>query len=45
MYYEKVGSNVSINVKEVKEIKSRPFKPAPIVISNLTEKEIREAVN
>jgi len=39
IYQEKVGPNVAINVKEVKEIKSRPNKPAPLVISNLTREE------
>lgn len=39
IYQEKVGPEVTINVKEVKKIKSRPTKPAPLVISNLTQKE------
>jgi phenylacetate-CoA ligase len=43
VYQEKVGPNVVINVKEVKEIESPPNKPAPVVLSKLTEKE-RESI-
>ncbi len=39
IYQEKVGPTVAINVKEVKEIKSRHNKPAPLLISKLTQKE------
>ena len=39
VYQKKVGPNVAINIKEVKEIKSRPNKPAPLVISKLTREE------
>jgi len=34
-YRKKVGPKVDINVKEVKEIKSTPGKPSPLVISNV----------
>ena len=39
IYQEKVGQQIKINVKEVKEIKSMPNKPAPLVVSKLTQKE------
>ncbi len=39
IYREKVGSKIKINVIEVKEILSEKNKPAPLVISNLTNEE------
>lgn len=45
IYQEKVGPDVTINVKEVKKIKSSPNKPAPLVISNLTQKERERIIN
>jgi phenylacetate-CoA ligase len=39
VYEEKVGPHVVINVKEVKAIESPPNKPAPVVLSKLSEKE------
>lgn len=45
VYKEKVGPDVSINVKEVKEIKSNTSKPAPLVKSNLTEEDREKVLN
>ena len=41
IYQEKVGPGITISIKEVKDedIKSEPNKPAPLVISCLSEKE------
>jgi phenylacetate-CoA ligase len=39
VYQEKVGQDITINVKEVKEIESPPNKPASQVVSLLTKKE------
>ncbi len=43
VYQQKVGPGVSIKVREVKEIKSEPNKPAPLAISYLSDKE-RESI-
>lgn len=40
IYQKKVGPDVKICVKEVRDIKSVPGKPSPIVISNVNQKEI-----
>jgi phenylacetate-CoA ligase len=45
VYQEKVGSNVTINVKEVKQIESDKNKPAPLVKSKLTELERRSIID
>jgi len=45
VYLEKVGPNVIINVKEVREIESPKNKPAPLVISKLTEEERRKIID
>jgi len=47
MYLEKVGFDVSINVKEVKEIKhpKDASKPPPIVISHITQEEGYNVLN
>ncbi|MCK4365172.1 MAG: phenylacetate--CoA ligase family protein [Thermoplasmatales archaeon] len=39
IYQEKVGPGITISVKEVKNIKSDPNKPAPLVISRLSQKD------
>lgn len=39
IYQEKVGPDFTIKVKEVREIPSMPNKPAPLVVSKLTQKE------
>ena len=39
-YREKVGPDVKINIKEVKEIKSPPEKPAQLVISHVKFNEV-----
>jgi len=39
VYVKKVGPGVKINVKEVKEIKSKPGKPSPLVISHVKPEE------
>ena len=45
IYQEKVGPDVSINVKEVKEIKSSPGKPSPLVISHVKPEEGYKALD
>ena len=44
-YQREAGPNVKINVKEIKEIKSRPDKPAPLVISHVNLEEGYELLN
>jgi len=46
IYEEKVGPDIRITVKEVKEkdIKSEPNKPAPLVISRLSQKELESII-
>ena len=39
VYEKKVGPDVKINIKEVKEIKTAPGKPMPLVISNVKPEE------
>lgn len=39
VYQKKVGPKVAINVREVKEIKSEPGKPSPLVISHVKPEE------
>lgn len=45
VYQEKVGPNVTINVKQVEEIESEKNKPAPLVKSNLTERERQRIID
>jgi phenylacetate-CoA ligase len=40
VYKKKVGPDVKINVKEVKNIKSTPGKPSPLVISKIDKNEV-----
>jgi len=45
IYEDKVGSGITINVKEVKDIPSQKNKPAPLVISNLSQKEREKIID
>ena len=45
IYEDKVGSGITINVKEVKDIPSQVNKPAPLVISNLSQKEREKIID
>ncbi|MGF3554407.1 MAG: phenylacetate--CoA ligase family protein [Thermoplasmatota archaeon] len=45
LYQEKVGNKVTINVIEVKDIPSEKNKPAPIVISNLSQEEREKIID
>jgi phenylacetate-CoA ligase len=45
IYQEKVGSDITINVKEVKNIESMPNKPAPLVVSKLSQKEKEKIID
>lgn len=44
-YQEKVGPEININVKEVKDIPAPPNKPVQQVISRLTQKEREDIIN
>lgn len=45
LYTEKVGPNVVINVKEVTRIEAPKNKPAPLVISKLSEEERKNIID
>jgi phenylacetate-CoA ligase len=45
IYQEKVGPDITIKVKEVKKIESMPNKPAPLVVSKLSEKEKQKIID
>jgi phenylacetate-CoA ligase len=44
-YQDIVGSGITINVKEVKDIPSQVNKPAPLVISNLSKEEREKIID
>jgi len=44
-YQDIVGSGITINVKEVKDIPSQQNKPAPLVISNLSKEEREKIID